>query len=86
VCDTGVCIAEAFSLEALKVDWDGLSLEVMGKGRRPRRGPFSNELRRTLTARLSGDWMRLHVGQALQVRPAYVPCPHAVPVTLKYRD
>jgi site-specific recombinase XerD len=48
MCDTGVRIAEALSLEAAKVSWDGLHMEVMGKGRRPRQVPFSEGLRRAI--------------------------------------
>lgn len=46
--DTGCRIDEALNLKATEVDFDNLLLTVLGKGGKPRRIPFSTELRKHL--------------------------------------
>lgn len=46
--DTGCRIDEALNLKASDVDFDNLLLTVLGKGSKPRRIPFSEDLRRHL--------------------------------------
>ena len=46
--DTGIRIEEALTLKLEKVDLDGLSIVVMGKGAKERTVPFSRECRKAL--------------------------------------
>ena len=73
--DTGLRIEEALSLERERVDLDGLTLNVRGKGSRDRIVPISTECRKALFRLLSKQPGRYlfstHGGERLSYRNAY---------------
>jgi integrase/recombinase XerD len=83
--DTGCRIDEALNLTASDIDFDNLLLPVLGKGSKPRRIPFSIELRKHLwpySQKASGPFLfGTRIGTRITYRNAYrnikACCTHA---------